>query len=753
VAPVQEGAVRSAAVALVLAAALLAAGPVTSTAAHAAERDRRDVDVFVGTGGPPPWFSGNTHPAASRPFGMVQLGPDTTADPAGTPSGGASGYHADDPFLRGFSPLHLSGAGCPAFGDVPILPVLGALPADPGSTTVAMDKETERAGPGRYSVRLANRVRATMAAADRSGLARFAFPPGGRGRLLVKAGASLAGTSASRVRFLGRDEIAVTAVSGGFCDATNSYRVHVVLRFDEPFRRHGTWRGSGGGAWVSFGRDRTVRVQLGVSFVDVRGARRNLDSDPPGWSVRRLAARAAADWDANLDRVRTRGGTAVERRLFDTALYRVFQFPSTVSDADGRYPGFDGKVHRLPEGERQLSSISGWDFYRTHAALLAWIRPDVASQVARSLVRDARQGDSVPRWPLAAAETGVMSGDSAAPALATTYAFGGRDFGLDRAVQLLVRQGDTVRSMNGHEPRPGLADYLSRGFVPDPVLERGRLRSHGASITLEYALDDFAISRLATAAGRKAVAARYLTRSGSWRNLLDPSRDLLVPRDAAGEFPAAGVDVTQGAGFDEGTAVQYTWGGVPHDIGSLLSALGTADEVSARLDTFFTELNAGSGPHAWLGNQPSLGTPWDYYWLGRPARAQDVVTRARTELWFAAPDGLPGNDDLGALSAWYVWASMGLYPVTPGTATLAVGVPAFSRLTVRSSSGSVTRIRRVGTAGHVGGVTLDGTRRTQSWLALVPRRKDRTIIVTTTSASDSAWGTLPGDVPPSYPNR
>jgi predicted alpha-1,2-mannosidase len=738
----------AAAVSVLVAALFVAPGPAS---ADGGNRDRH-VDLFVGAGGVPPWSSGNTNPAASRPFGMVQLGPDTTADPHGAPSRGASGYRADDPLLRGFSATHLSGAGCPTFGDVPILPVVGPRPADPSAATVGLVKRTEHAAPGRYDVRLANRVATSMAAADRSGLVRFAFGGNGKARVLVKADASLAGTSASSVDVLNRREIAVRATSGGFCGSPNRYRVYVLLRFDEPFGKHGTWRGSHGGAWVNVDKDRVAKIQVGVSFVSIRGARTNLEDDRPGWSIGQLGSRATAAWADTLDRVRAAGGTATERRLFDTALYRVFQHPSTISDADGRYPGFDGKVHRLRDGERQLSSISGWDYYRTQAPLLSWVRPDISAQVVRSLLRDARQGGRIPKWPLVAIETHIMNGDSAAPIIASSYAFGARDFDLDEAVARLVRQGDAVRSEHGFEPRPGLADYLSRGYVRDPVVERGQPLSHGGSTTLEYAVDDFAVSRLATAAGQHRVAARYRERSGSWRALLDQSRDQLVARDSTGAFPPPEVDATACCpGFEEGNPLQYTWGGAPQDVGGLLRALGTSGEVAARLDTFFEQLNAGGGPHAWLGNEPSFATPWDYYWIGRPARTQDIVTRARRELWSTGPEGLPGNDDLGALSAWYVWASMGLYPVTPGTATVAIGVPAFTRVTVRSTRGGVTRIVRTGSGSHVSGVTLDGVARHSTWLALTSRRSLRRISISTSPASQPPWGTDASDAPPSYP--
>lgn len=277
--------------------------------------------------------------------------------------------------------------------------------------------------------------------------------------------------------------------------------------------------------------------------------------------------------------------------------------------------------------------------------------------------------------------------------------------------------------------------------------------SHGGSTTLEYAVDDFAVSRLAAAAGKDRVAARYRARSGSWLALLDPSRAQLVARGSTGAFPPPGTEVNGCcSGFEEGNALQYTWGGVPHDLGGLVGRLGSDDEVATRLDSFFGQLNAGGAPQAWLGNQPSLATPWAYYQVGRPARGQDVVARARRELWSAGPDGLPGNDDLGALSAWYVWASMGLYPVTPGTANLAIGVPAFSRVTIRPSSGGVTRIVRVGTGLHVAGASVDGAGLGSTWLAL-GRHRPGTISVFTTDAAQPGWGTGPQQAPPSFPSR
>ncbi|CAI9418791.1 GH92 family glycosyl hydrolase [Nocardioides sp. T2.26MG-1] len=688
---------------------LLGLGLLTGIGGTIAPVAAEPADPFVGTGGPRPWFSGNTTPAATVPVGMVQLGPDTTG-------GASSGYAAGEPAVRGFSPTHLSGAGCPVFGDAPLLPIAGTAPRDPATATVPIRADTERAVPGRYSVR-AGAVGVDLAAATRAGLMRFTYPAGRRATVLVKADGSLNGTRGHGVWFPGDREVAVRVRSGGFCDRPGEYVVNVLYRFDRPIRSRARWDG---GAGVGFGRERRVRAQVAISFVDAAGARRNLDRSGIGWSVDRLAGSAAAAWDTELDRVAATGGDATDRALLRTAVYHAFLHPTPVSDADGRYPGFDGRVHRLAAGDVQLSSISGWDVYRTQVPLLAWLRPDVASQVVRSLLRDARQGGAFPRWPVVAEDSGVMGGDPAGPIAAAAWAFGARDFPLDEVVERLARQ-----------PRTGLDDYLRLGWVPTPG-ER-----FGASTTLEYAAADFAISRLAAAAGHRDLAQRLVDRSTTWRSLLDG--DLLRARDADGSSVVGG--------FEEGSPVQYTFGGVPQDMAGLLGSLGPADEVAARLDEFFTELNAGDGPHAWLGNQPSFLTPWAYQWLGQPARTQDVVDRARAELWSPAADGLPGNDDLGSLSAWYVWSSIGLYPLTPGTPNLAAGVPAFDSVVLRPRGGHATRIVRSGPGRHAAALLVDGVPRTSSWLGTRPRL----IEVVTSDDVEPSWGTAPADRPPSYP--
>lgn len=715
-------------------------------------------DPFVGTTGPRPWFSGNTTPAAARPFGMVQLGPDTTAShDARVRSASPSGYDGGDRRLRGFSATHLSGAGCAVLGDAPILPLVGRRPKHPRRATVGIDPTTERAAPGRYRVRTGQGVLARLAATERAGLASFRFPTGRAGTVVVSSSASLGGDARARTRVVDDRTLAVAVDAPGLCGFVTSYRVWLRFEFNRPWRDSGMWGarrakrtavGRDSGAWVTFAprHARRLAVRIGVSFTDAAGARRNLRRDLPHFDVARAERRAAAAWRTELDRVRVTGGSADERRVLGTALYHALLHPTLASDVDRRYRGFDGRVHRVPRGRRLYTAIGGWDVYRTQLPLLGWLRPDVAGDVVESLVRAGREGGWVPRWPFLGRYTGIMNGDSAAPSIAAAVAFGASGVRLDAAVDLLVRQArpsDRAPGQGWFVARPGLEGYLADGYVPADTRERLLDWSVSGSTTLEYAVDDFALARLAERAGRSAVAAELHARSASWRNLYNPAENMLTARTADGS-PQPCCD-----GFQEGSAAQYTWF-VPHDMAGLVDLLGGPAEVLDRVQDFHTELNTGGTRRAWLGNQHGFATPWVPHWLGRPDVSSDLVARARAELWTTGSGGLPGNDDLGSLSAWYVWASLGLYPLIPGTAVLGITAPAFDRIEVRPLGRTPTVISRSGAGDHVFGVEVDGTPTSHSWLD-VASGYPAEITVLTTDAPAPAWGTGAGDLPPSYP--
>lgn len=391
------------------------------------------------------------------------------------------------------------------------------------------------------------------------------------------------------------------------------------------------------------------------------------------------------------------GRNSDDLTTFYTALYRTLLHPNMFNDADGRYVGFDGGIHRVADGHVQYANFSDWDTYRCLAALQALLFPDRAADMAQSLVTDAQQSGALPRWAFANAATGEMSGDSVVPLIVNLNMFGANDFDTAAALRYMV-DGATKGGVGlaGYVERRGIATYLRLGYAPF-TLEFGR---NGwiadASITLEWSIDDFAISRFADSLGDAATAAEFANRAQYWQNLFNPSTRSVVPRSWSGFFrPGPAVVVSPDnfgqVGYDEGNAEQYVWS-VPHNVAGLVTALGGRAAVADRLDRFTKKLNVGPNqPYLWAGNEPSFGVPWLYNYIGQPWKTQHTVDRVRG-LFGPTADGEPGNDDLGALAGWYVWAALGLYPATLGTPILTVAAPLFDRIEIALPAGKSIRI-------------------------------------------------------------
>ena len=454
-----------------------------------------------------------------------------------------------------------------------------------------------------------------------------------------------------------------------------------------------------------------------------------------------------------------RGGRQRDRRVFATSLYHALLEPSVFSDRDGRYPGMDGRVHRA-RGFVKYADISGWDVYRTQTQLMAMLFPTRAADVATSMLADARQSGCLPRWPYANQQTNVMVGDPAAPMLASTFALGARGFDAREALRALVRGADRpCHTANGdYTEREQLSDYLRLGYLPheldvDVIAHTfaNRDRPWGATATtLEYAIADFAISRLALARGERSLAARFTRRAGTWRRLVNQATRTIQPRLADGAF-LAGVSPATDASYAEGSVAQYSWL-VPHDPKGLFASMGGRAAALARLDGFFTELNAGpKSEHAFLSNEPNLGTPWLYDWLGRPDRAQNVVRRALLELYGPGADGLSGNDDGGTMSAWWVFGALGMYPAVPGTDVLALASPLFPHVAIRLPRGTlrIDAPRAAPGRPYVRTLALDGREWRRPWLHY-RRLGGGARLSFGLAAKPTRWGSAARSAPPSF---
>jgi predicted alpha-1,2-mannosidase len=751
------------------------------------------VNPMAGTGtGPSDPGTVGQFPGASLPFGMIQWSPDTTPNAAG--SGG--GYSSADSTTSGFSLTHLSGTGCPSYGDVPVLPTVGPIGPDPEAATATFSHADEHAAPGSYGVTLGpSKVTTDLSVTTRTGLSQFTFPLTDAANVLFKVAGSANPVNSSSVHVTGPTSLTGQVSSGQFCQTGTNYTLYFAALFNRPFVSEGSWSGadvspgsstcSGAacGAFVTFDTrsDPVVKMKVGVSFVSVADAAANLKVEDPGWSLAHVRTLATARWNSLLDRVRIGGGTTAEQRTFYTALYHSLLDPTVVSDDNGAYTGDDGRVHRS-KSRAQYANFSEWDIYRSEIELVSVVAPHQAGDMVQSLVNDADQGGWLPKWAIADGDESQMNGDSADPIIAAAYAFGVRNFDVKAALRAMVKGATQNETGHGLEiERQYLDQYLSQHYVDAASLDLTSIDySIGGSVTLEYALDDFSIAQLASAEGDRSLYQTMMSRAHNWQYLFNPSTGSIQARGADGSFPAGPafqasmLEPGGQLGFEEGNAVQYTWS-VPEDLSALADLMGGDTQAVAALDSFFTSLNSGRDlPTDWAGNEPSLWTPWEYDYVGAPWRAQQTVRTIADTLYSDAPVDEPGNDDLGALSSWYVWAALGLYPVTPGTANLALASPLFPHIVLTLPDGHTVVEHAPGASAttpyvhtlKVTGVSAPGstascpspapaspsdpTEWNRPWLPSSIVRTGGTLDYRLSDKPDPSWGSGASSAPPSF---
>jgi predicted alpha-1,2-mannosidase len=539
--------------------------------------------------------------------------------------------------------------------------------------------------------------------------------------------------------------------------------------------------GHGSGVYLTFAPGTAVQVRIGVSYVSLSNAEANLQSEAPqGITTETIAARARAAWEQRLSQIEITGGTAEERIVFHTALYHSLQTPTTYSDANGEYEGMDHQTHRVSPGQHtQYANFSGWDVYRSQMQLVTWLDPDRGSDIAQSLLNQSRQDHGRwDRWTHLSGATHVMNGDPAAPAIADIYAFGGHNFEVEDALASLVNAADVPTAEDlSHAgcpvecvgERPGLDQWLKLHYIPAGAPAWGP-----AADTLEDATAEFGISALAGHLGDHATQKRFLARAQYWENIWNadatPDGGYMMNRNADGTWPTLQQDddddnnakpkaftPATGAGFVEGTAAQYVWM-VPFNVAGLFEKMGGVDKAAVRLDHFFYKADGSpavtnAGPlHAELNNEPSIETPWLYLFAREPRKTQQLVREVLNNIWTNTPGGIPGNDDLGEMSSWYVFAAMGLYPEIPGRAELVLGSPLFPAITVHRPGGDlrITADAAAPKSPYVHNLLVNGKPSTKTFLSEAYTLHGGTLAFTLSSAPDEAWGSHAGDEPPSF---
>ncbi|MET9630724.1 GH92 family glycosyl hydrolase [Lentzea sp. NPDC006480] len=733
-------------------AGLLTAGLVTATPALAAALPlTQHVNPFIGTDNSnspnpvPGGAGGSTYPGAVVPFGMVQLSPDT-------PTASPSGYRYSDASIQEFSLTHFNGAGCANNEDLGILPVTGNLSTSPGTNWTgyagSYTKANESASPGYYKNRLDTyNTGVELSATKRTGFMRLTYPNTTTARVLVNSSRSATGNRSGSIAING-SQLTGTFTGGGFCGSAKTYQLFYAIQFDRAPTGFGTWLGGtvnagsastsgvNSGGYVTFdtSANSVVQLKIGVSFVSVAGAQANLAAENPGFDFAGVRTAADTAWNDVLNRAQATGGSAADLQKFYTALYHVFQNPNIASDVNGQYRSFDQTVRTASHTVYQ--NYSGWDIYRSWASLIALLAPAEASDIAKSMVLDGEQGGLLPKWSHNSNEHFVMTGDPGPIIVSSLYAFGVRGFDTASALALMDKSSNGGTTQ-GQPTRGRQAGYLSRHYVTEDP-----------SDSLEYSASDFAIAQFARAVGDTAKYNTYMTRAQWWSNVYNPESGYVQKRNADGSW-AWPVTPASPTGYTEGNASQYTWM-VPYNFGSLINLMGGPKTAVQRLDHHFTQLNGGlSLPYFYIGNEPEHGVPWAYNYAAHPQGTSAAVRRVMTESFTNAAGGLPGNDDLGATSAWYVWAALGMYPPTPGSDVLALHGPLFPSVTITRPGGTVQINASGAGAQYVQSFSRNGVSSTRSWLRYGDISGNTTLNFAMGS-SPSAWGTAAADVPPSF---
>lgn len=651
-----------------------------STAPLAAE-----VDPFIGTDGEPP-HDGQTFPGAVVPWGMASPSPHTTlTTPADAANGvfANSGYRYGAPSMRGFGLTHLSGVGCPDLGVPVVAPVVGELPLGPSDYESSYRNEVAYAGY--YTVEVGEpATRVEMTATPRAGVLRFRFPRGVDAYVVVDPARGVSWTRGrGEITELRGDEIAGSAAYGRFCAIGDGGRLYFSAQVEPPASRVSQVEvsddpGESMAVWHFDAIDtESVTLWVGLSYVGLDEARENLRAERLPFDDARDAA--AQTWHDRLSRVEVEGGSRDDRTRFYTALYHTLLHPSIVHDVAGTYPRFERDDIGQSNGVPRYTVFSLWDTYRTLHPLLTLLYPEVQQQMLQSMEDMVLGAQVPPKWELLAEEVQMMVGDPAGIVFADSYAKGldGVDYDSVLDVLLDAAERDTHR--------PGNQSYQELGFVP---MELGNDVWGPVSTTLEYAFADASLGRLAGALGRDGDRDRLSRRAGSYAGFYDLGTGTLRPRNEDGSFlDPFDPDAIEGSlplrlggpGYVEGTAWQYAFF-VPHDVEGLIALHGEALFLERLQWVFDTDRFV-------MWNEPDMHYPYLFTFLeGEAARTQQEARAAMERYFTSEPDGLPGNDDAGAMSAWFVFSAMGFYPMTPGVPEYRLGSPLFDRVTLRLSS-------------------------------------------------------------------
>lgn len=683
------------------------------------------VDPMIGTGP-----EGHTFPGATAPFGMVQLSPDTQIRPFKQSYKWAAGYRYEDTTILGFSHTHFSGAGHSDLGDVLLTPVSGMnVPLEPGDPEKPrsgyrsrFSHAEEHAEAGYYRVFLKDSaVQAELTATERVGVHRYTFASGVQRHLLLDLRSSIYNYPGkvlwSHVRIRKDGTVTGMRETRGWAPgrqlffairfSTNMAGHELYNKEDLPvyrgFKTPGTSaqdtqsiEGRGLEAVFDFvPSSAPLIVKVALSPVSEQNAIENMDAEVPGFDFDRVRATTQQLWREQLERVEFRASTPMQKSLY-TAFYHALMAPSISMDVNGEYRGPDHQIHRA-QGFRFVSTLSLWDTYRAEQPLMTLIEPERrTNDLVNSLIASAAESPFgiLPIWQFQGQETWCMIGYHAVPIIADAYMKGIRGYNAQNALNAMIASAT-------YAPYGSLGKYMQFGYVPVDSDDEA------ASKTVEYAFDDWTISRMAEAMNEATLAANFKKRAAFWRNNFNRTDGFIEPRLENGDYrkPFDPGKAGPGSGFTEGNAWQYSWY-QPHDEQGLINLMGGRDQLVARLDEMFDQkvdpaayanvedISGMIGQYI-HGNEPSHHLAYLYMYAGAPLKTQMRLKQIVDSQYRPAPDGLVGNDDLGQMSAWLIFTSLGFYPVAPGSNEYVLGRPFVNRARIHLPNGKMLTIDSV----------------------------------------------------------
>ena len=610
------------------------------------------------------------------PFGMVQF----------TPS-----FFSPN---RGFVITQLNGAGCSNMGNFPILPISGKLNVSPNDMNGYEKYEKIRnSTAGHLSLSMKDNIDVDLTVSKRSGVAKFDFSESALGTLVVGSGINSSESTKIKdayIKITSPNSVEGYTQGGDFCGTEINYKIFFAAEFSHDAIECGTWKdkkifqkklmkGKNSGAYFTFNTsiDKDIIYQIAISFVSIENAKENLRSEKQFADFDFCKKETQKIWDKNLSKIIIKSNSKDKLTQFYTHLYHSMIHPNIVSDINGEYMGADYNIKRVEKGRDHYSSFSVWDTYRTQGQLVAILFPKESSDMMESLVNFAKEAGGYGRWILANIETGIMQGDPTPILISNSYAFGGDDFDVESAYKYMKKGALQLRlKSQKQEIRPYLNEYINYGHT-------------FASMSLEYCSSDFAIAQFAKNAMSNNVDYLFFKkRSQNWKNLYNPKTKWLNSRYPNGVWKDKTHD------WREGTFKNYFWM-VPHNLSTLIDTIGGNDFAEKRLDSLFTRLDADYHQD-WFaaGNEPDFQVPWIYNWIKKEQKTNDVINRIIDEMYSSEEDGLPGNDDLGTMGAWYVFASLGLYPLIPGVGGFSTNIPQFMESEIKLGNGNILKISK-----------------------------------------------------------